>query len=149
MPCVITCCISGYMPGRGRCTEAACSCSPCHCYCCSPALQLQAAGHVAPPPLSPGNRSSRSHAIFTITLEQRRNASSSGGGAPPSSCSSAFAAASGAEEDEDDELSPLAAEESSCFDDYLCAKMHLVDLAGSERAKRTKVCWSGEEPGGE
>jgi hypothetical protein len=59
-------------------------------------------------------RSSRSHAIFTITVEQRRMPASpapQGGGASGD--------ASG-----DDE------EEEEAVDDYLCAKMHLVDLAG-------------------
>ncbi|XP_027354701.1 kinesin-like protein KIN-4A [Abrus precatorius] len=55
------------------------------------------------------NQSSRSHAIFTITLEQMRKLSN-----PSDSC-----------------LNDTMNEE------YLCAKLHLVDLAGSERAKRT------------
>jgi kinesin family protein 4/21/27 len=54
-------------------------------------------------------RSSRSHAIFTITLEQRKTT------ALP-----IRRAGGGEEEDDDDE--PV--------EDYLCAKMHLVDLAG-------------------
>ncbi|XP_050379014.1 kinesin-like protein KIN-4C [Argentina anserina] len=54
------------------------------------------------------SQSSRSHAIFTITMEQKKNAH----------CQS------GANNDE-------------IGDDILCAKLHLVDLAGSERAKRT------------
>ncbi|ONK70321.1 uncharacterized protein A4U43_C05F32520 [Asparagus officinalis] len=57
------------------------------------------------------NQSSRSHAIFTITLEQMRK------------------------------LDPLSTTDGvpmeDVTDDYLCAKLHLVDLAGSERAKRT------------
>ncbi|XP_059453226.1 kinesin-like protein KIN-4A isoform X2 [Corylus avellana] len=57
------------------------------------------------------NQSSRSHAIFTITLEQMRK------------------------------LSPVVPSDSSLNEsmneEYLCAKLHLVDLAGSERAKRT------------
>ncbi|KAH7659921.1 Plus-end-directed kinesin ATPase protein [Dioscorea alata] len=57
------------------------------------------------------NQSSRSHAIFTITLEQMRR------------------------------LDPIFAADGSPIEDmnedYLCAKLHLVDLAGSERAKRT------------
>ncbi|KAF5189561.1 Kinesin-like protein kin-4a, partial [Thalictrum thalictroides] len=57
------------------------------------------------------NQSSRSHAIFTITLEQMRK------------------------------IGTVRPGESSPVDDmseeYLCAKLHLVDLAGSERAKRT------------
>ncbi|EXB56498.1 Chromosome-associated kinesin KIF4A [Morus notabilis] len=57
------------------------------------------------------NQSSRSHAIFTITLEQMRklNPASPGDNSP----------------------------NESMNDEYLCAKLHLVDLAGSERAKRT------------
>ncbi|XP_074581994.1 kinesin-like protein KIN-4A [Curcuma longa] len=57
------------------------------------------------------NQSSRSHAIFTITLEQLRKINP---------CYTA-------------DGSPI--EEIS--EDFLCAKLHLVDLAGSERAKRT------------
>ncbi|CAK9177037.1 unnamed protein product [Ilex paraguariensis] len=57
------------------------------------------------------NQSSRSHAIFTITVEQMRK------------------------------LNPVSPDDGSlneCMnDEYLCAKLHLVDLAGSERAKRT------------
>lgn len=58
-----------------------------------------------------GSMCSRSHAIFTITLEQRRKWD-----LPP------------------DGGNPLL---EDCNEDYLCAKLHLVDLAGSERAKRT------------
>ncbi|KVH98313.1 Kinesin, motor domain-containing protein [Cynara cardunculus var. scolymus] len=57
------------------------------------------------------NQSSRSHAIFTITLEQMRKPNSNIPGDGNSN-------------------------DSTC-DEYLCAKLHLVDLAGSERAKRT------------
>ncbi|XP_059634210.1 kinesin-like protein KIN-4A isoform X2 [Cornus florida] len=57
------------------------------------------------------NQSSRSHAIFTITLEQMRKLN------PAFPC--------------DGNLNESMTEE------YLCAKLHLVDLAGSERAKRT------------
>ncbi|XP_021283778.1 kinesin-like protein KIN-4A [Herrania umbratica] len=57
------------------------------------------------------NQSSRSHAIFTITLEQMRK------------------------------INPVVSGDGSHNDimseEYLCAKLHLVDLAGSERAKRT------------
>ncbi|KAL0323039.1 UNVERIFIED_CONTAM: Kinesin-like protein KIN-4A [Sesamum angustifolium] len=57
------------------------------------------------------NQSSRSHAIFTITVEQMKRL---------------HPVISG-----DDNLNDCMTE------DYLCAKLHLVDLAGSERAKRT------------
>ncbi|XP_028764119.1 kinesin-like protein KIN-4A isoform X2 [Neltuma alba] len=57
------------------------------------------------------NQSSRSHAIFTITLEQMHRLHSNSPGSDTS--------------DED------------MGEEYLCAKLHLVDLAGSERAKRT------------
>ncbi|ONM53530.1 Kinesin-like protein KIN-4A, partial [Zea mays] len=57
------------------------------------------------------NQSSRSHAIFTITLEQMRK------------------------------IDPIMTADGMPIEemneDYLCAKLHLVDLAGSERAKRT------------
>ncbi|CAL5204694.1 unnamed protein product [Lathyrus oleraceus] len=55
------------------------------------------------------NQSSRSHAIFTITLEQMCKPKN-----PNGSCLN-----------------------DTMNDEYLCAKLHLVDLAGSERAKRT------------
>ncbi|XP_030950223.1 kinesin-like protein KIN-4A isoform X1 [Quercus lobata] len=57
------------------------------------------------------NQSSRSHAIFTITLEQMRK----------------FNPAISSDSSLDETLN----------EEYLCAKLHLVDLAGSERAKRT------------
>nr|GMC50474.1 kinesin-like protein KIN-4A isoform X1 [Ipomoea batatas] len=54
---------------------------------------------------------SRSHAIFTITMEQMQK------------------------------LNPIVSNDANNNDcmteEYLCAKLHLVDLAGSERAKRT------------
>ncbi|XP_021897452.1 kinesin-like protein KIN-4A [Carica papaya] len=57
------------------------------------------------------NQSSRSHAIFTITLEQMRKIHS----------------ASSVDDTPDEDMG----------EEYFCAKLHLVDLAGSERAKRT------------
>eukprot|EP00887_Chlorella_sp_A99_P003111 scaffold9.g3111.t1 len=93
--------------------------------------------------------SSRSHAIFTITLEQRRVAELGGGAAdrPRHHCSSSSKAGgpgeeSEGEEDEDSESESGGDEGDDADlpdDSYLCAKMHLVDLAGSERAKRTKA----------
>ncbi|KAI4339834.1 hypothetical protein MLD38_024733 [Melastoma candidum] len=56
------------------------------------------------------NQSSRSHAIFTITVEQMRKLNP---------------------------IFPGEAASETLNEDYLCAKLHLVDLAGSERAKRT------------
>ncbi|XWS25578.1 hypothetical protein CRYUN_Cryun27aG0080200 [Craigia yunnanensis] len=56
------------------------------------------------------NQSSRSHAIFTITLEQMLKLNPVSGDGNPNDIMS---------------------------EEYLCAKLHLVDLAGSERAKRT------------
>lgn len=54
---------------------------------------------------------SRSHAIFTITLEQMRKLHS---------------------------VSPVNdTSDEDMGEEYFCAKLHLVDLAGSERAKRT------------
>ncbi|KAG6729166.1 hypothetical protein I3842_01G013500 [Carya illinoinensis] len=57
------------------------------------------------------NQSSRSHAIFTITLEQMRKLRL------VLPCNDTL----------DEEMG----------EEYFCAKLHLVDLAGSERAKRT------------
>ncbi|KAL8243151.1 hypothetical protein R6Q59_009409 [Mikania micrantha] len=54
------------------------------------------------------SQSSRSHAIFTITMEQKKLSGITGG---------------------------LVHDDAG--DDILCAKLHLVDLAGSERAKKT------------
>ncbi|KAL1540386.1 Kinesin-like protein KIN-4A [Salvia divinorum] len=57
------------------------------------------------------NQSSRSHAIFTITVEQMRKLHPG---------------------------NPNDSNYNDCMtEEYLCAKLHLVDLAGSERAKRT------------
>ncbi|KAJ6834158.1 kinesin-like protein KIN-4A [Iris pallida] len=57
------------------------------------------------------NQSSRSHAIFTITLEQMRKP--------------------------DNVFTADGVPIEDMTEDCLCAKLHLVDLAGSERAKRT------------
>jgi kinesin family protein 4/21/27 len=90
------------------------------------------------------NRSSRSHAIFTITLEQRRQprmvqpsaagGNSSSGAAAAGGGESSPGGGSGSSSEEDDGEEGL---DDAAADDYLIAKMHLVDLAGSERAKRT------------
>jgi hypothetical protein len=68
------------------------------------------------------NRSSRSHAVFTIIFEQRKQMPCSPVAQTPTTPA------------EDSESDAQSTEEA---DDYLIAKMHLVDLAGSERAKRT------------
>ncbi|XP_043804697.1 kinesin-like protein KIN-4A isoform X2 [Manihot esculenta] len=57
------------------------------------------------------NQSSRSHAIFTITLELMHKLHS----------------VSPVDDTPDEDMG----------EEYICAKLHLVDLAGSERAKRT------------
>ncbi|GLC45179.1 hypothetical protein PLESTB_000427200 [Pleodorina starrii] len=76
---------------------------------------------------SMNNRSSRSHAIFTITMEQRRQVQQT-----------AAQGEQGADDDGDDD-DETPGEEVEGVEDFLGAKMHLVDLAGSERAKRTKA----------
>lgn len=68
-------------------------------------------------------RSSRSHAIFTITLEQRRTLPASANGG---------AGAAHADEDGD------SGDEETAVEDYLCAKMHLVDLAGALRRTQSR-----------
>ena len=61
------------------------------------------------------SRSSRSHAIYTITVEQRRQQ------APAS-------AQQGADDEDGDDDAMAAAGDGAeqLLDDYLCAKMHLV-----------------------
>lgn len=73
-------------------------------------------------------RSSRSHAVFSLTLEQRRDLSG-GGEDDDSNADGAGGDAVAAKSGDDKELDLT----------YLCAKMLLVDLAGSERAKRTQA----------
>ena len=68
-------------------------------------------------------RSSRSHAVFSLMLEQRKGGATSGAG--------------GESQEEDGADSGAEAKETDLS--YLCAKMLLVDLAGSERAKRTQA----------
>lgn len=76
-------------------------------------------------------RSSRSHAIFTITVEQRRQLTAQ---------SDRQTSDSGSDNDDNEANSQNKSDdEDQVIDDYLCAKMHLVDLAGSERVKRTKA----------
>lgn len=76
-------------------------------------------------------QSSRSHAIFTITLEQRRLVGPRAGG---SGRASAAGSSPGGDDSsgEEDEEEGAGAEEVD--DSYLCAKMHLVDLAGGRSA---------------
>jgi len=68
-------------------------------------------------------QSSRSHAIFTITLEQRRLLPERP--APPAAGEQDTSSSGEDDEDDDEEDEPGANDDS-----YLCAKMHLVDLAG-------------------
>lgn len=75
--------------------------------------------------------SSRSHAVFTITLEQRRQVSIEGHneGLDAHSATSGNVHSTSC----DETLQPCG----DTVEEYLSAKMHLVDLAGSERVKRT------------
>ncbi len=87
-------------------------------------------------------RSSRSHAIFTISVEQRsaiardadRNARVGGSRSSRKNSEESEERNDSDESDEDAETTDVDLDEA-----YLCAKMHLVDLAGSERLKRTKT----------
>ena len=81
-------------------------------------------------------RSSRSHAIFTISVEQRSPVQGVGQRSRKSSEDTEGKASEVNESDEDDDEDN---DEDDLDDGYLCAKMHLVDLAGSERVKRTKT----------
>jgi len=74
-------------------------------------------------------RSSRSHAIFTITLEQRRSLPTPGGSGGGGGGGGRLSDDEGDGGDSGDEDAPL--------EDYLCAKMHLVDLAGATAQKLT------------
>jgi len=66
-------------------------------------------------------RSSRSHAIFTITLEQRRSLPTPGGSG----------GGGGGRLSDDEGDGGDSGDEDAPLEDYLCAKMHLVDLAGA------------------
>lgn len=88
----------------------------------------------------------RSHAIFTITLEQRRLSTSSSSTTQPSRPSShqrtrsrSRASSPTLTSDSEDATSELDDGTDFAVEEYLCAKLHLVDLAGSERVKRTKA----------
>lgn len=72
-------------------------------------------------------RSSRSHAIFTISVEQQSIEKDE----EPLKKEGSKDLTDGADTESDED-------EEKLDDFYLCAKMHLVDLAGSERVKRTK-----------
>ncbi len=87
-------------------------------------------------------RSSRSHAIFTISVEQR--SSLAGQAEPSEQDGSRRSSRKNSEEseqriDSDESDDENEATYGDVDDGYLCAKMHLVDLAGSERLKRTKT----------
>ncbi|GMH44881.1 hypothetical protein BSKO_12838 [Bryopsis sp. KO-2023] len=83
-------------------------------------------------------QSSRSHAIFTITVEQKKQMSMKQDEEKMQGSSDDEGQQNGEEERPEGAEADLEGDEE-VVDDYLCAKMHLVDLAGSERAKRTKV----------
>jgi kinesin family protein 4/21/27 len=77
-------------------------------------------------------RSSRSHALLTLTLEQRRCS------APDADADAdADGGEGGGDANGDGGGTAAAPSEEEDGNEYLIAKMHLVDLAGSERAKRT------------
>lgn len=86
-------------------------------------------------------RSSRSHAIFTVTVEQRRMEEGEDGAGGPRRCSTAsqedtHGGGRSGDEAEDDAAgeAPQAAasgEDEGGAGSYLCAKLHLVDLAGA------------------
>lgn len=73
-------------------------------------------------------RSSRSHAVFALTLEQQRQ--------PPADTDGTVATVDGQPASQKGSAS---GEANPTDMSYLCAKMLLVDLAGSERAKRTQT----------
>ena len=111
--------------------------------------------HTPPPrPLTPAaatgmnKQSSRSHAIFTITLEQRKLVLPAGAGAGGSGGGGSGRAdrRAGAGEDSGDEEEDEGEEGEGADDSYLCAKMHLVDLAGANAD--VCVCVSGGGGGG-
>lgn len=79
-------------------------------------------------------RSSRSHAIFTITLEQKTKEANGKENLERQRSLGRQTSVDSTEQEGSDESEV----EDGVEDVYLCAKMHLVDLAGSERAKRTK-----------
>ena len=88
-------------------------------------------------------QSSRSHAIFTVFIEQRRlgspddavPATSTAAGAEGAGGDDAATAAAAAEA----AAAAAAAEAAGGGMEFHCAKFHFVDLAGSERAKRTQA----------
>eukprot|EP00892_Ulva_mutabilis_P001765 jgi/Ulvmu1/1158/UM107_0032.1 len=80
-------------------------------------------------------RSSRSHAVFSLTLEQRRDLSGTGEDDADSIAGGNGAGAEGGGE----VAAGKSGDEKDLDMTYLCAKMLLVDLAGSERAKRTQA----------
>ena len=77
--------------------------------------------------------SSRSHAIFTLSVEWRTGNFQGGGGTTPASPAGAAAAPAEAP------ATPASEAGGGNDDEHICAKFHFVDLAGSERAKRTQA----------
>lgn len=90
-------------------------------------------------------QSSRSHAIFTITLEQRKlgPAKTERSVGPPSSGRNTGRETVNSGDDDEEGGGGGGGQdaefEDEGYDDFLTAKLALVDLAGSERLKRTRA----------
>jgi kinesin family protein 4/21/27 len=90
-------------------------------------------------------QSSRSHAIFTVFIEQRRLGSPDDAVPATSTAAGAEGTGTGAGAGGDDATTvaaaaaAVAAEAAGGGMEFHCAKFHFVDLAGSERAKRTQA----------
>jgi kinesin family protein 4/21/27 len=89
-------------------------------------------------------QSSRSHAIFTITLEQRKlgpakTERSVGPSSSGRNTRTGRETVNSGDDDEEGGGGQDAEFEDEGYDDFLTAKLALVDLAGSERLKRTRA----------
>jgi len=83
--------------------------------------------------------SSRSHAIFTITIEHTIHSTSPNLSAAPTSTTTSISAAVEDESPDDEETAPPVVPNTrgNGQAEVRRSKFHFVDLAGSERAKRT------------
>ena len=86
--------------------------------------------------------SSRSHAIFTISIEMLEYASTAAAASSSSSTNTTATTTHMIHADDDkaidnDDDDPSSVDAITNGGSYIQAKLHLVDLAGSERAKRT------------